>query len=510
MQARARFSSRIVPFLLITLTLLALDCRPSRGPQPSGPSGPVSGELRARLQTKDVLALETQEPGVHSLLTPRFYARRNFRPAWSDDNGLVPGRAESLLAALSSSTLEGLDPCDYRVDLARAVVFKADVGRKEFCMLPPRFLAELDLVLTDAFFVYAAHLADGKVNPETELIQGNGSGQGAGLIELLENALATNEVETALLGLRPQHDYYVGLRNALRNYRDMLCGLGEPIEDSGPSTAAARPTPLDARRKLLRRQVRTIMLNMERWRWLPRSLGRRFILVDVAAFDLLVGEDGRVPMAMKVVVGSVPWQTPVLSARITGFILNPAWNCTNNIFYKELINYIRADKNYLPGNKMVILQGWGDEERELDPATMDWPNVSPSTYPNLHLRQLPGSLNILGRLKFIMPNKLDIYLHDTPYQDDFKQQARIFSHGCIRAEKPFDLAAYLARSPLWTKDKILAAIEGNDERAVYLSEPVPIYVTYCTAWPKTDGVVEFRGDVYGSDEKLAAVFFQRY
>lgn len=506
MQTRARPASRIFPFLSIVLTLLAWDCRTSPAPQSSNL---VSEELRAVLQAKDVLALETQEPKVHSLLTPRFYACRNFRPAWSDDNGLVPGRAESLLAALSASTLEGLDPCDYRIDLARGVVFKADVGRKEFSKLSPRFRAELDLALTDAFFLYAAHLADGKVNPETELIQGNGAGQGVGLTDLLENALATNEVEPVLLGLRPQHDYYLGLRNALRNYRDMLCGPGEPSEGPGRSTAVARPTPSDARRKLLRQQVRTIALNMERWRWLPRSLGRRFILVDVAAFELLVGEDGRVPMAMKVVVGSVPWQTPILSTRIIGFILNPSWNCTSNIFYKELINYIRADKNYLPGNKMVILQGWGGEERELDPAAMDWPNVNPSTYPDLHLRQLAGPLNILGRLKFIMPNKLDIYLHDTPYQDDFKQKARIFSHGCIRAEKPFDLAAYLARSSLWTKDKMLAVIEGIDERTVYFSEPVPFYVNYCTAWPGTDGVVEFRDDVYGRDEKLAAVFFKR-
>jgi murein L,D-transpeptidase YcbB/YkuD len=506
MQARSPFFSRIVPFLLITLGLLAYDCRTSHAPKSSDL---VSGELRARLEKKDVLPLETQDAGVRSLLTPRFYARRNFRPAWIDDNGLVPGRAESLQAALSASTLEGLDPCDYRIDEVRAALFKANAGRKAFRTLPPRFLAELDFVLTDAFFIYAAHLADGKVNSETELPQENGAGQGAGLIDLLEHALEANEVEPALLGLRPQHDYYFGLRNALRDYRDRLCGLDDAAEDSSDVRTAARPTPPDARGKLLRREVRTIALNMERWRWLPRSLGRRFILVDVAAFSLLVGEDGRVPMSMKVVVGSVPWQTPIFSARITGFILNPVWNCTSNIFYKELINYIRADKNYLPSNKMVILQGWGGEERELDPAAMDWPNVSPATYPNLHLRQLPGSLNILGRLKFVMPNMFDIFLHDTPYQEDFKQMARIFSHGCIRAERPFDLAAYLSGSALWTKDKILAAIEALDERTVYLSEPIPIHVNYCTAWPRPDGVIDFRADVYGRDEKLAAVFFKR-
>ena len=209
---------------------------------------------------------------------------------------------------------------------------------------------------------------------------------------------------------------------------------------------------------------------------------------------------------MKVVVGNLDWPTPVFSALITGFILNPNWNCPKTIFYKETINYIKADRNYLPNNKMVILEGWGSRERELDAGALDWAAVDPSTYPDLHLRQLPGPANILGRLKFVMPNDLDIYLHDTPYQEDFKQKARTFSHGCIRAEKPFDLAAYLARRPKWTKANILAVVQGLEETKVDFADPVPIHVNYCTAWPGEDGRVEFRPDVYGWDRKLAEVF----
>jgi murein L,D-transpeptidase YcbB/YkuD len=386
------------------------------------------------------------------------------------------------------------------------MIFQAEGGRSSFRKPETRFVAELDVILTDAFLTYASHLADGMVNPEMSLADGNSARQGEGLAELLEQALASNQVGPALQSLRPQHEFYLGLRQALRERRERLCGT-EGTPDT-PDEGRARPglDPFRNARTEIQDEIRTIILNMERWRWLPRFLGRRFVLIDVAGFRLIAAEDGRRTMSMKVVVGNLDWPTPVLSALITGFILNPNWNCPKTIFYKEIINYIKADRNYLSNNKMVILEGWGSRERELDAGALDWAAVNPSTYPVLHLRQLPGPANILGRLKFVMPNDLDIYLHDTPYQEDFKQKARIFSHGCIRAEKPFDLAARLARSRKWTKADILAVVQGLEETKVVLADPVPIHVNYCTAWPGEDGRVEFRSDVYGWDRKLAEVF----
>ncbi len=464
-------------------------------------TSPVRDEVReavSRLLGSAGGSVGRSEPGFRCWLTPRFYAERGFRPAWVGDRG--PGRvAADLLDSVSRAGLEGLDPCDYGWDEARALLFQAERKDRRPRETDPEFLARLDITLTDVFFSYASHLSAGKVDVLTGVPDWRFLRADEGLTSWLEEALARNDIRGALSGLTPQHEYYFALRNALKEARDRRgsCGrVGAEDRNGTQGLLAYDKEDSEAR-------ISAIALNLERWRWLPRFLGRRFILIDTGSFRLLLGEDGRVPMSMKVVVGSVPWATPFLRAEIMGFILNPHWDCPASIFYKETINYLRGDKNYLPSNKMVILEGWGSLEQELDPSSLDWTKVSPATHPRLHLRQLPGPLNILGRLKFVMPNPDDVFLHDTPYQEDFKQSERIFSHGCIRAEKPFDLAAHLARSTVWTKEAVLAALKDTREREVNLDEPVPIYVSHFTAWPGMKGRIEFRRDVYGRDEELA-------
>jgi murein L,D-transpeptidase YcbB/YkuD len=495
---------RIAPVALAALALAALLVpllRCSRRP-PLG--GRVRAELRSLFGSKSSSA-PPAPPVFRSWLTPVFYANRDFRPAWVGDAGLAP-QARSLVDAVSDASAEGLDPCDYDRDDAQARIFQALRAGSGTRDLSPSFLAGLDTLLTDVFFRYASHLAEGKVDPEIGLVDWNSKGADGGLAGLLEVALAGNDIRGALQALRPQHDAYLSLREALKETRERLARLPDLETSAGAKSGpAGRRSALILRdRKVLEDRIEALSLNLERWRWLPRFLGRRYILVDTASYRLELVENGRETMSMKVVVGNLSWPTPFLEAAITGFFLNPVWNCTSNIFYRETINYIRADKNYLPSNKMVILQGWGSAEHELDPASLDWTKVGPDTYPGLHLRQLGGPLNILGRLKFIMPNPQDIYLHDTPYQDDFKQNERIFSHGCIRAERPFDLAAALARDPRWTVETMKKALENLEERKVELAEPVPIYVNYFTLRPASNGTLQRRRDVYGQDAKLAA------
>lgn len=474
---------------------------------------PVSDSVRAGI--RDLLGSGTPAAAAgsrspQSWLTPFFYADRDFHPAWVGEDGLSP-QARSLVEALSDAASDGLDPCDYDRDEARALVFQAGRSGRGYGDLTPAFLAGLDVLLTDVFFRYASHLAAGKVDPETGLVDRHGARAEAGLVGALEDALAGIDIRSVLQALRPQHEAYLSLREALKETRERLSRLPVPEASPGakPGPEGRRASVILRERQSLEERLETLSVNLERWRWLPRFLGRRYILVDTASYRLQFVENGAETMNMKVVVGNLSWPTPFLHADITGFFLNPVWNCTGNIFYRETINNIRADKNYLPSNKMVILQGWGSAEHELDPATLDWAKVSPDTYPGLHLRQLPGPLNILGRLKFIMPNPADIYLHDTPYQEDFKQIERIFSHGCIRAERPFDLAAAVARDPRWTTETMKKALEDTEERKVELAEPVPIYVNYFTIRPDAKGVLELRRDVYGRDPRLAAVLAER-
>jgi murein L,D-transpeptidase YcbB/YkuD len=214
-------------------------------------------------------------------------------------------------------------------------------------------------------------------------------------------------------------------------------------------------------------------------------------------------------MSMKVVAGAEGWQTPDFSSRMTHLVVNPYWTIPVPVLLKEIVNYIQQDPCYLRNNKMVLLRRDGESETEIDPASVDWPKLTEKNL-KFRVRQDPGPLNVLGRLKFVFPNKYEIFLHDTPYQEDFAKTARALSHGCIRAERPVELAAYVLRGwPGWDEARILAAIDANAERIIKLAEPIDICFLYCTAWPDDHGVMQFRPDIYERDEKLVQALGQK-
>jgi murein L,D-transpeptidase YcbB/YkuD len=149
------------------------------------------------------------------------------------------------------------------------------------------------------------------------------------------------------------------------------------------------------------------------------------------------------------------------------------------------------------------LRGWGPHEQEIDPRGVDWSRVSEESF-DFRVVQDSGPECALGRVKFMFPNRFNVYLHDTPARELFSETVRNFSHGCIRVEKPVDLAEYVLRGhPEWSRESILACIEDGAERTVRLPEPVPIQIAYFTAWVGEDGHVEFRDDIYGRDRAMA-------
>jgi murein L,D-transpeptidase YcbB/YkuD len=262
-----------------------------------------------------------------------------------------------------------------------------------------------------------------------------------------------------------------------------------------PATLAALNVPVTAR-------IRQLELNMERWRWLPRELSSRYILVNIANAALEVVEDGRSVLRMRVVVGRPDRRTPVLSARMTALVLSPYWHVPPRITTEDQLPLIRKDPAYLTRQSMTIMQGRGAEARPIDPSTIDWSKMTAETFP-YHLRQDPGPHNALGRMKFMFPNRFQVYLHDTPTRGLFAKPVRALSSGCIRLERPIDLAAYILRDdPRWSRDKILAAIEQRTAHVVRLPAPIPVHLVYWTAWIQPDGEVHFRQDIYGDDHAL--------
>jgi len=263
----------------------------------------------------------------------------------------------------------------------------------------------------------------------------------------------------------------------------------------GPLTVKALNVPAAKR-------ADQILVNIERLRWFSNSFSERYIYVNIADYKLDVIENGRPMLSMKVVVGKPYWNTPEFSAKMTYLIVNPSWNIPESIAAKEILRRIKKDPYYLADQNITVLEGWGENTTVVDPATINWKGISANRLP-YHFRQEPGPLNPLGSIKFMFPNKFNIYLHDTPAKGLFEKGIRTFSHGCIRIEKPFELARYLLQDNIKTRqtdiDQIVA--EG-EERIVSLERPIDVHIVYLTAWADEDKEVQFRDDVYGRDAGL--------
>ena len=169
---------------------------------------------------------------------------------------------------------------------------------------------------------------------------------------------------------------------------------------------------------------------------------------------------------------------------------------------EETIPKIKKDPDYLAKHTMKILKGWSENAEEIDPDTIDWASLDVQDF-TYRFRQDPGPQNPLGRIKFMFPNEFGVYLHDTPSKRLFAKSVRSFSHGCIRLEKPLDLAVYLFKGARdWTREKILAEIETGKKQNIRLSEPMDIHILYLTAWVDENGFINFRDDIYGRDARL--------
>ena len=251
-------------------------------------------------------------------------------------------------------------------------------------------------------------------------------------------------------------------------------------------------------------RVRQIELNLERWRWLPQDLGARYILVNIPDFSLRVVEQGQQVLAMKVIVGKSYRRTPVFSDTMRYLVINPYWEVPPRLAVEDKLPEIRKDVDFLSRNHIRVLRGWGSEEAEVDPKTVDWARLGKGNFP-YRLRQDPGPQNALGQVKFMFPNKFDVYLHDTPSRELFRRTERDASSGCIRVEKPVDLADYLLQGvPGWSHERLLSTIASGREMMVPLPAPIQVHLLYWTTWADEQGTVHFRRDLYGRDNSLDA------
>ncbi|WP_426688195.1 L,D-transpeptidase family protein [Rhodanobacter ginsengiterrae] len=514
---------------------------PVAQPAAEQPLNPVAEQIREQVEQWRATHAERDAVAAPGAAVAAFYEQNRFAPAWSRSSDV-----DQLLAALRDLTNDGLDPQDYALDELQRRRGLADDPRA-----PALQRAQFDLLATDACLAALMHLYRGKVDPATldthwnfdprQLDQVRG-------LQAVRDALAQGAITDLFARARPQHPLYGQLRAALAKLRAvaaqggwptladgptlkpgsrdprvaslrqrlLLVGypLGESVDDLydpaleaalkqfqreqyltpdghlGKATLAALNVPVAAR-------VEQLRANLERARWLLHQLQGEFVVVDIAGYQVIYYKDGKPVWRSRVQVGKPYRSTPVFKSKITYLTLNPTWTVPPTIFKNDMLPKIRKNAGYLAANRIRVLDSQG---RELSPASVNWANPRGIT-----LRQDAGPGNSLGRLVIRFPNEYAVYLHDTPHQELFASEQRSTSSGCIRVEKPRELAELLLADPQrWNRDGIDRAIDTLKTQTVMLREPVPLLLAYWTVDLREDGRIGFRPDIYQRDPPLLA------
>ena len=521
-----------------------------------GPVDPVQDLLRQRLEARErSVMLAANEPLCAIEHLRRFYQRRAYRSAWCRGAEPLP-QAYSLTQAIRGAYQEGLNPADYHLAAIEKLLGAVFQKPPTMNSLTPLEFVDLDLLLTDAFLSLSNDFSTGRVQPEGRLANWPCGNSNLDLAALLDSTISSNSVESSLQALLPQRAGYRRLREVLARYRETAANGGWGTVPEGPKLAKGStgervtalrnrlrasgdwtsakesfsdlfddalqqgvhefqqrhgldgdgivgPSTLAVLNVSVKDRIEQIKVNMERWRWLTRDLEKEFILVNIANFELyMVGNES--PIArMRVVVGRRYRPTPVFASIMSHLVINPSWNVPRSIAVREMLPLLRKDPTYLQKENLKVFEGWKPEEKELDPGAIDWASTKPTNF-KFHFRQEPGPHNALGQLKFVFPNRFNVYMHDTPARDLFKKPSREFSHGCIRIERPLDLAEYALRGDsTWTHDKLVTAIASGKECLVPLPRPLPVYILYATAWVDSNGDLQLRRNTYKLDEPVA-------
>ncbi|UWF59731.1 L,D-transpeptidase family protein [Brucella sp. 2716] len=279
------------------------------------------------------------------------------------------------------------------------------------------------------------------------------------------------------------------LVSAIKDYQKLSGGTPDGL--IGRATISA----LQGEQTSIRRD--RILYSMERLRWLPHDFGKRYVMVNQPAYRAGYYEDGQQKLGMNVVIGSPTHQTYFFYNKVQTVVFNPSWGVPRSIILNEMLPKVMRDTSYLDRNGYEVYANG----KKVSASAVNWSAVATGK-AHIGIRQKPSLDNSLGELKILFPNAHDIYMHDTPAKSYFKRDMRALSHGCIRLERPRDMAAAVLGTSVKNLDKYF----GKDERGIKVPEPVPVYIAYFTAWPDADGKIHYYGDIYDRDSGLQKAF----
>jgi murein L,D-transpeptidase YcbB/YkuD len=414
--------------------------------------GPALAQIAAPITAEEVSEALGKGAGLDRDLRA-FYAARNYRPIWITAAGPRP-EARKLFEILESAELDGLESDKFRVRSIRDAF--DDLAEES----SPKRLARAEALLSNNFVAYVRALRRVK-EPSLEFADPEARPPVPEEEEVLQAAVSAPSLAKYVAAHGWMHPLYGQLRNAL---------------------AAAGPDALTA--SIMR-------LNLERLRVLPANPKGRHVVVDAAGARLFMYDGQRQVDSMKVIVGRAVTPTPMMAGVIRYATLNPYWNVPTDLVRDRIApEILDAGPAYLRQHNYEVLSDWSLEASATDPTLVDWQAVS-SGFRTVRVRQRPGANNGMGKVKFMFPNDKDIYLHDTPDKALFRTADRHYSAGCIRLEDA-------ARFGRWLFGRTLRAKSRTPELREELPDPVPVYVTYLTAFPEAKRVA-IREDSYGRD-----------
>ena len=473
-------------------------------------------------ETSEIAALTAPLEGRDRIVHD-FYQARNYQLAWrGPDIGV-------LNTSLANAAAEGLEPKDY-LPIAEG----SD--------------AERDVAMTRAALAYLRDLRQGRetlrlVDSDIALPH-----ETFDAVKAVDGALKTNRVAELFSSVTPTILDYARLKEALANYRAIASRGGWPVLEF-PGSGVGRPTDRQARAlhdrlifedeilaressadigsALKRFQARhglkadgyankgtiaelnvtaaergnQIVANLERLRWMPRQLEPNYILVNVPDAHLSLVLGGKEVLASRVIVGKPATPTPILRAEGGGITVNPPWNVPASIARNEILPKLKKNHSYLKTQDMVLLNGPLGDPYGL---TVRWGAIPKGTFPYL-VQQHPGRQNPLGTVKLELPNRFDVYLHDTPLKGAFARSSRDLSHGCVRVERILPLASYAMNQSLDDMIAIMDAISGGETRFLPLRRQLPVCFIYQTAFFDAKDQLQFRPDIYGRDRRMMAM-----
>lgn len=397
------------------------------------------------------------------------YMRRGYAPLWLDANGAITAAGSQALAAISKAG-------DYDISLERVAAVRQLAAADD---KTPAGAGELEGGLSRLVGRFGAALQG---PPEAQDLLWTTSNRGrprASPGRIVQDIAETEARDKGLSDVLSVHPLLDELAVAVKSRRE---GLTTPTV---PHARNGSPEPAS--------NARTLKLNFARLRALPASPGPRHVVVNTASAILYAYEGRQIVTTMRVVVGAPQTATPMMAGAIEYAILNPYWNIPQDLLRERIAPAVLQNGvAAFDGRGLEALSDWSESARRLDPSGLDWRAIAAGAL-RVRVRQQPGPENMMGRVKFMLPNDLGIYLHDTPDQRLFARPDRAFSAGCVRLEDPQGLFEWLFNRPLGS------AADGTAEQPVPLRQPVPIYLIYQTSTASKARTVEFWPDIYGRD-----------